>query len=530
MTELLPVSLVAHHVFCPRRAWLEVQGEQVSDSYAMTVGTISHITVDDASRSRSHRLRAVEFVSDRIGVVGRCDTVEVEDNNSVTVIEHKSTPVRKIPKVMPSTAVQVVLQVLALRDMGHDVKDQHVYFTDHRVKVHVDVDDATVAEAMQAVVDTNTTINSSVAPPPLEDDRRCIGCSHSSICLPDERELSPIRKKIRTEDSGTKVLHVTEQGARIRKKDGMLIVEKRDETLAKIPIEQIASIVVHGNIDISGASIRELLFRRVPVLWLSSAGIYAGVSVPAGQPNGQARTAQHVWSNKGRLDIPCQMVSAKIANQATLLRRLGDDRNSVKTMRKLSKSAIDATSLENLLGLEGEAASLYFGSFRSMLGKLPRSWGADFSRRTRNPAQDPVNACLNYVYALLLADAVKSLVACGLDPNAGFLHSSGRNKPAMALDLVEEFRAPVGDSVVVGALNNGELGKSDFTSLMGNVRLSANGRRSLVSSYERRMANEFRHPVFEYSVSWRRAMEVQARMVLGVLDGTQSMYKGIKTR
>ena len=141
-----------------------------------------------------------------------------------------------------------------------------------------------------------------------------------------------------------------------------------------------------------------------------------------------------------------------------------------------------------------------------------------------------MNATLNYVYGMLLADMIRAVVACGLDPHAGFLHSSNRNKPALALDLCEEFRAPIADSVVVGAFNNGELSSGDFTAALGPTRLRERGRRALIAAYERRAQTRFRHPIFGYSVTWRRAMEVQARMLLGVIDGTQREYIGIRIR
>lgn len=110
------------------------------------------------------------------------------------------------------------------------------------------------------------------------------------------------------------------------------------------------------------------------------------------------------------------------------------------------------------------------------------------------------------------------------------LTASTRNKPALALDLCEEFRAPIADSVVVGMFNNGEIAEADFTDVLGTTRMRDSGRKALIAAYERRVETRFRHPVFAYQVSWRRAMEVQARMVLGVLDGSQGKYVGIRTR
>lgn len=100
----------------------------------------------------------------------------------------------------------------------------------------------------------------------------------------------------------------------------------------------------------------------------------------------------------------------------------------------------------------------------------------------------------------------------------------------MALDLMEEFRAPIGDSVVLTLINRREISQSDFSSVTGTPRLTTEGRKTLVRAFERRMLTEFRHPVFGYSVTWRRAIEVQARMVLGVIDGTGTKYVGVKIR
>ena len=133
-------------------------------------------------------------------------------------------------------------------------------------------------------------------------------------------------------------------------------------------------------------------------------------------------------------------------------------------------------------------------------------------------------------YGLLLAGAIRAVHACGLDPHAGFVHSSTRHKPALALDLMEQFRPPVADSAVLGAINNGELRLPMFSGALGSWRLRDAGRKAVVTAFERRVTQQFRHPIFGYRVTWRRAIEVQARMVLGVLDGTQPIYKGIRVR
>ena len=242
-------------------------------------------------------------------------------------------------------------------------------------------------------------------------------------------------------------------------------------------------------------------------------------------PNGAARIRQHVAAAAGRLDLTREFIASKIANQATLLRRNGSKSECVPPLRTLALRARKAHSNPELFGVEGEAAAIYFSAFGSML----KSPTLTMTVRTRRPAADPVNACLNLAYTLLLNDVIRALIACGLDPHAGFLHSSNRNKPALALDLCEEFRPLVADSVVVRGFNNGEIDVKGFSSSFGSCVMNPDTRKALIAGYERRIQTTFRHPVFGYEITWRRAIEVQARMLLGVLDGTQPRYIGITT-
>lgn len=209
-----------------------------------------------------------------------------------------------------------------------------------------------------------------------------------------------------------------------------------------------------------------------------------------------------------------------------MLRRNGNAPEVVGALRTLVARARRATSNPELFGIEGDAAAMYFGAFTGMLKRPDLS----MTVRTCRPAADPVNAALNLAYALLVGDVVRAVVACGLDAHAGFLHSSSRNKPALALDLCEEFRPLVADSAVIRAINNGEITSSGFTNVLGACTMRPDARKALINAYEQRVQSTFRHPVFGYEVTWRRAMEIQARMILGVLDGTQERYLGITTR
>lgn len=532
-SDPIPISLVAHHVFCPRRAWLEAMGE-TTDTRQMAVGTAAHSTSDDLTSSRRRRLRAVDVAVARLGVIGRCDLVELDATDQATVVEVKATPVRRRADVTEPMIVQLALQTEGLREAGFDVSDAAVYFSEHHTRVPVPIGPEEITLAERHVAALNTVLAAPVAPEPLEDDPRCTRCSHAGVCLPDERKLGPVRRRVLVADPDAQVLHLATPGSRASIRSGRLRVEKQRQELGSVPIERVLAVVAHGNIDLSSGLLRELLWRNAPVVWCSGTGRVVGWATSARIPNGGPRVRQHVLAETGHLGLAREFVAAKICNQATLLRRhsaaptAGD---VVSALRTLQRRATEASSIEDLFGIEGDAAARYFAEFTSMLSsRVGAQAGLAFPARTRRPARDPINAALNFCYGMLLADAIRAVVAAGLDPHAGFLHSSGRNKPALALDLCEEFRAPIADSVVVGAFNNGELAVADFSDVAGSTRLRDAGRTALISAYERRVSSQFTHPIFGYRVTWRRAMEIQARLVLGVADGTQSSYRGITTR
>lgn len=524
----IPVSLVAHHVFCPRRAWLEAVGEH-ADAEAIAVGLRDAATVDDRSASGGERFLAVDITSDRLGLTGRCDAI-VQADGALTVVEHKATPKRRSMDITDAMRLQLALQDILLREMGHEIGGHAIWFSTHKRRVPVAIEDGDREMAERAVAATRATISAPTAPEPLIDNPKCDRCSHAGVCLPDERTRPTRTRRIGVSDPTGMVLHLQTPGSRASLRSGRLEVARREESLASIPIERVAALMIHGNVDVSGALIREMLWRSAAIVWLTGRGRLVGWSVTGDSPNALQRARQHRVSPESALELSREFISAKIANQATLLRRHGDVPEQHRRLRELQRLASQASDVNRLLGIEGDAASRYFSSFSSMLSKRVQDAGFELRTRSRRPATDPMNASLNYSYGLLLSECVRAIASCGLDPSGGFLHTPTRNKPALALDLMEEFRAPIADAVVVGAFNNGELRPEHFTEALGSTRFRDQGRRALIAAFERRITTEFQHPVFGYRVTWRRAIEVQARMILGVIDGSQSAYIGVRTR
>ncbi|MFT3876114.1 MAG: CRISPR-associated endonuclease Cas1 [Propioniciclava sp.] len=528
--DSLPISLVAHYAFCPRRAWLESVGERQEASFAIAVGDSVHARVEEDSSSTSTMLRGMTVWSHRHGYHGRLDAAEVLPDHSLNIIEYKATPIKARSEITQPMRHQLALQWRALEEMGNSVSSATVFFATQKRRVPVELNVEDFESALADVAATRAVIDSTAAPPPLEDSPQCARCSHVSICLPDEREPSRPSRRISVVNPDAQVLHLATYGALASIRDGRIRVRKSGEEISSIPIERVHAVAIHGNVDLSSGLLRELLWRRIPVTWCTSSGRIVGWASSAYSPNGNARVQQHVASSDGRLDLAREFVTAKIHNQATQLRRHGDRADHVLAMRRLVSDASNAASVAALFGTEGVAARLYFSGMPTMLASRGRLFAQGFPGRVKRGATDRLNVCLNYTYGLLVGDCIRGLLACGLDPHAGFLHSSNRNKPALALDLAEEFRAPVGDSVVLGAINNGEIDADGFWDVAGSMRLKDPTRKALIRAYERRIATEFKHPIFGYRVTWRRAIEIQARMILGVLDGSQKSYVGIRVR
>jgi CRISPR-associated protein Cas1 len=283
---------------------------------------------------------------------------------------------------------------------------------------------------------------------------------------------------------------------------------------------------------VSTQALWELFDRESPVMWMTTGGWLKGFAI--GQPSKyvELRRRQAAVHAQGGEGIARSIVAGKILNSRTLLRRnaRGDVSSTVAALRRLADQASGIDNFASLLGVEGTAARMYFAKFGAMLTSPELSTEFSDLGRNRRPPLDPVNALLSFCYAMLVKDLVVTCLGVGLDPYLGVYHRSRYGRPALALDLAEEFRPLVADSVVVGLINNGEITESDFIRRAGAVALTSQGRRTVLRAYERRLETQVRHPVFGYRISYRRVLDVQARLLAAVLIGEIPEYQPMVTR
>lgn len=414
-----------------------------------------------------------------------------------------------------------------------------IYYTGARRRVSVPFTDELIARTLEIAGELREVAAQDTPPPPLVDSPKCPRCSLVGICLPDEtnalaaRSEQPVRRLV-PRDPAARPLYVTEQGAYIRKKGGRAEVHKDGEVLDSIRLLDVSQLSVFGNAQVSSQLLRDLFARDVPVLWFSYGGWFQGMATGLPGKNVDLRRRQAALAHQGGLGVAQRLIEGKIRNTRTLLRRntRGSVADVLASLRDLAGRAKEATSLPTLLGIEGAAARLYFSAFLSMLNEGDRLPGLalSFEGRNRRPPPDPINCLLSYTYMLLTKDLTATAFAVGFDPYLGFYHRPRFGRPALALDLAEEFRPLIAESVVINLINNGEVGSSSFVVRAGGVTLTREGRKTVLRAYERRLDSEIRHPEFGYKASYRRTLEVQVRLLGAHVMGEVPEYVAFTTR
>ncbi|ACB00881.1 MULTISPECIES: type I-D CRISPR-associated endonuclease Cas1d [Cyanophyceae] len=288
-----------------------------------------------------------------------------------------------------------------------------------------------------------------------------------------------------------------------------IALKSEDGTWKKqsIPAQTLEDIVLLGYPSMTGEAFGYALELGLPVHYLSRFGKYVGSALPNESRNGQLRLAQfraHENPNQ-RLDIVKAIAKGKIHNQYNLLYRRGQKENPLKGREKL---VLQKQSLDEVRGVEGLAAREYFACWQDILGD---QW--KFTGRFRRPPTDPVNALLSFGYGLLRTQVTAAAHIAGLDPYIGFLHETTRGQPALVLDLMEEFRPLIADSVVLTVLKQKEIKPKDFNESLGAYRLKDDACKVFLSAFDRKLCSEFKHPIFNYKCSYRRAIELQARLL-----------------
>jgi CRISPR-associated protein Cas1 len=333
----------------------------------------------------------------------------------------------------------------------------------------------------------------------------------------------------------------------------VLKVKEKDRLVEEVRVMDVCHVALFGNIQISTQAVQRLCDEEIPLTWFSMGGYFYGMTRGHSLKNVLLRIEQfrHAADPASCLRLAQQFVRGKIHNHRVMFMRdhLEPPEHTKRRLGHAREDALATRSLEELLGVEGAAASEYFAQFRGMIrerneedavpeGRAAResataaegAFTFDFTTRNRRPPTDPVNALLSLAYSLLAKECTLAACAVGLDPYVGFYHQPRHGRPALALDVMEEFRPLIAESAVLTAINNRFVSTRDFVSAGRAVNLNAGGRKQFFQCFEQRMSSLITHPVFDYKVSYRRALELQFRILARVLTGEIPEYAPFLTR
>lgn len=535
---LVPARMVNEQIYCPRLAylmWVEGEWGHTADTED---GRRVHTRIDrkadtlpdaDDEAPLPFEARSVTLSSETLGVIAKFDLIEGEGAAATPVDTKRGKRPHVAAGAYDPERVQLCLQAMLLEEHGYIVDEAAIWYAASRERVRIALDEDLRARTMRAVSDLRLAAASGRRPPPLEDSAKCPRCALAGICLPDETNFfrkGHAPRPLNPADDPALPLHVQTPGARIRKSGESLIVET-DDTKTEVPLIHVSELSVYGPVSVTTPALHALMRADIPVSWHSTGGWLMGHTIGRGPKHPMTRAAQFrvAADTHASLRIALGVVETKIRNQRTILRRnwKGDaaSRDGVlDRLLHLARKTRQTRDPQSLLGVEGEAAALYFRAFEHMIAPGKSDLSAfGFATRNRRPPTDPVNAMLSFAYALAVRLFTDALTTVGLDPYQGFYHRPRPGRPSLSLDMMERFRPILCDSTVLTVINNGEIASRDFVFSGHACALKPAGRRTLIAAWERRLAQETTHPLFGYRVSMRRLIAVQCRLLARHLTG-----------
>jgi CRISP-associated protein Cas1 len=600
--DYLPARMLNEYVYCPRLFYYEwVEGVFV-ESRETVEGSLRHQKLErkedalpdaeQAAAGETIHSRSVSLSSDTHLLIAKLDLIEGADG-IVTPVDYKRGAPREdrdgALAAWDADRVQLAAQALILRDNGYRCDEGVIYYVATKQRVRVPIDEETVRWTLEQLQNARAAASSRQIPPPLEDSPKCPRCSLVGICLPDEtwacsdrrrgaktavqqtlfeddradvglidgRETETEVRRLLPARDDLRPLYLNTQGLRVGKSGAVLKIQEKEKVVQEVRLGEICQLNLMGNIQISTQAVQTLCEQEIPIAYFSMGGWFYGVTHGLGVKNIYLRREQFRLADVPGfcLRLARELVAGKIRNQRTLLQRnhIEPPKSALAQMKCMMDDSERAESLDELLGIEGNAARVYFQNLSGMI-KLddavddaagaeaetatngrpkPRDSGAftfDFLHRNRRPPRDPINALLSLAYSLLSKDLTIVCHTVGFDPFLGFYHQPRFGRAALALDLMEPFRPLIADSAVLTAINTRMITPRDFIRTGPAVALKPDGRKAFFRAYEQRMDTLVTHPLFGYRVNYRRLLEIQARLLARVLTGEIGSYPVFTTR
>ena len=290
-------------------------------------------------------------------------------------------------------------------------------------------------------------------------------------------------------------LYVTEAGSFIKRQGGHVIVGRNNEILFEVPLERIEDITVFDTVSISSSLITDFIERGVPITWLSGYGKYFGTLINTNtiDINKHKKQFDLLDNHEFRLAMSRKIIRAKVRNQLTILRRYA---------RNLDVDINIDTQIDNIKSIRS-----HIGDFEALGKIVPPTFF--FTKRSKQPPRDEFNAMLGLGYSMLFNEILAGLINAGLHPFVGVMHSLGKGHPALASDLIEEWRAPIIDSLVLSMVSRNMVDLSDFDNSDKGCYMTPEGRKGLLTAYNKKIRSENQY--IEDRKSYRESIYKQCK-------------------
>lgn len=540
-----PVRVMALHAlaYCERLFYIEeVEEIRVADSRVFA-GRQLHAALEADDEGEA---TAIDLASDTFGLVGKVDCLKRRDGSYLPYEHKRGRPARDADghAAWSSDRLQLIAYAVLLEEaFGQAIPEGRIRYHAANVTVRVPIDDA-ARNDLRAAIDRARALRETVDRPPIaENPRLCEKCSLAPVCLPEEvrHHREPEREVIRLfpPDRDGTTLHVVAQGTAIGISGDSLVVKPREGSDVKHPARGVETVMLHGFNQISTQAIRKCVEHGIGVHWLSVSGHHTASLVPdVGQVQRRIRQYKALTDEDTCTRLAKQLAAAKVEGQYRYLMRAsrGDDEARTEIQRSLDgiqpllAEIAKCSNRDSLRGLEGTAAVHYFAALRKLLGpQVPEAFHS--VNRSRRPPQDRFNALLSYGYGLLYTSVMRAILATGLEPALGFFHTPRSSAHPLVLDLMELFRVTLWDITLIGSLNRGQWHPdSDFAITRAKVWLSDEGRKKAIGLFEDRLQETWKHPVLNYSLSYARSIELEARLLEKEWSGEPGLFARSRLR
>ncbi len=551
--EPIRVSGLHALAYCERLYYLEeVENLRLADE-AVYSGRALHEQLSSENEATTSgvqaaaRYRRFVLTSDRLGLTGRVDAMHHRGGSWVPY-EHKRGRARRDgdgkATAWPWDEVQVLAYAMLIEEeTGKTVTEGRIRYHADNVTVRVPLDEQGRNLVMKSIARARQLRLEGKLPPVNDNENACMHCSLAPACLPEEERLlkNPQWEPVRLFPPNTdgEVLHLLTPTTVVRRSGNAIVLKQKGHENRTYPVHNISALIAHGNVQISTQALHLCAHSGVPVHWFTAGGRHIS-SLTTGPVSVQRKIMQYraLCNPAMCLALGKKLVRAKVEGQLRFVLRATRGKSGrselIKTrmdeIRRVLGRIEKSEGIDTLRGLEGSAGRAYFDVLPHLISAdIPDKLRPD--GRSRRPPLDRFNALLSFGYSLLYSAVLQAITGVGLEPALGFFHTPRSSGQPLVLDIMELFRVPIWDMTVMASINRHQWDDDmNFSIARDRVWLSDTGKKVAIGLFERRMDEVWKHPVTGYSLTWRRAMELEVRLLEKEWSSTPGLFAKARIR